>query len=299
MIIVRLMGGMGNQMFQYALGRALARRRGAELKLDLSFLLDRTPRANFTFRDYDLDIFNLKPEFAKGTESYVDNQVSKRGRLAAFAHRLKARLWPYRYRVVQEQYYHFDPAILDTPDQSYLIGFWQTPKYFEESEAEIRREFSFKRDLSGPAKEVSRKIRAVNSVCVNVRRADYVTNPEANKFHGVCGVDYYHRAEQMMAVKTEEPHFFIFSDDIAWCEKNLAFDGPMTFVSHDCAGDKFGFYLQLMRQCRHFIIPNSSFAWWAAWMNNDTNKIVIAPRNWFVDRSINTSDLTPTNWIRI
>jgi hypothetical protein len=113
------------------------------------------------------------------------------------------------------------------------------------------------------------------------------------------GLDYLEKAKKIIESKISDPHYFVFSDDIFWCEKNIKFPN-MFLVDHSYKGRKFEYYLQLMSQCKHFIIPNSTFAWWGAWLNNDNNKLVIAPSKWFTNCDINTKDLIPfKNWIRI
>lgn len=137
------------------------------------------------------------------------------------------------------------------------------------------------------------------SICLNVRRGDYVTNPVINKSHGVCGNEYYYKAIEKMNNYTEKPIIFIFSDDIPWCKENLNFEDPSVFVTHDYAGKKFEKYLKLMSLCKYFVIPNSSFGWWAAWLSGYPQKKVIAPQKWFPNPEINTIDLIPATWERI
>ena len=136
-------------------------------------------------------------------------------------------------------------------------------------------------------------------VCLNVRRGDFVSNPLMNVEHGVLGLDYYYGAINEIIQKEKDIHIYIFSDDIEWCSNNLKFDVPTTFVDHTYAGEKFSSYLLLMQTCRHFIIPNSTFGWWAAWLSNHSNKTVIAPKRWFNDASRNTKDILPNSWIKL
>jgi tetratricopeptide (TPR) repeat protein len=161
----------------------------------------------------------------------------------------------------------------------------------------IKNEFKFKDKIesSNPhTLSLLTNIRESNSVMINVRRADYLNTD----FHGVFGMDYINSAVKIVESKVENPKYFIFSDDIEWCIENI--DLPnMTIVNHSYKGPKFSHYLQLMMNCKHFIIPNSSFAWWSACLNQNTDKIVIAPKRWFNRDDINTIDLIPDNWLRI
>jgi len=292
MIIVKLMGGMGNQMFQYAAGRKLAERHRTVLKLDLGFLLDRTPKENFVYRDYDLDVFNINAEFAQPYEislfrSSMANSLPRL--LRKFVHNKK--------HIKEHRDHHFNRKALNAPDNVYLDGYWQSEKYFADIEHIIRKEFEF--ELDSKCDAMAEKLRSVNAICVNVRRGDFVNNPIASHFHGVCTLDYYHQCEKIIADKVSNPHYFIFSDDIEWCMENLTFKHEFTFVTHDFAGKKYEHYLHLMTMCNHYVIPNSSFAWWAAWLNPNKDKIVIAPKKWFHDKLINTKDLVPESWIRV
>lgn len=293
MVIVQLRGGLGNQMFQYAAGRRLAVKHKTRLKMDLSVLLDRTPRQHFVYRDFDLDIFKINGMFSKRHELILFSIRLRRVVSKFFGESLASK------RYVKEPHFDFWPALLDAPNNVYLDGHWQSEKYFSDIEPVIREDFTFRRELDAISMSMAEKIRATNSVCVNVRRHDFAHNPIAFQHHGVCSLDYYRKAEEIMLNKVYDPHFFVFSDDIAWCAANLSFGHDFTIVSHDYSGEKFDYYLQLMTLCKHYIIANSTFAWWAAWLNPESSKIVVAPRKWVNNRSINTKDLIPDGWIRI
>jgi hypothetical protein len=292
MIITKLMGGLGNQMFQYAFGRFLAHKHHTDLKLDIQFLQDRTPRKGFqVFRNYDLDIFNVKGSFASKEEVF---RLSRRHR-SDFIEKASNRAFGLKKSYLAEPHFHFSKKAFEAPDNVYIAGYWQSEKYFAPIEPTIRSDFTYKTDLCLPAKEVLREINNANSVCVNVRRGDFVVN----KFHGSYGVDYFQKAQKILEEKISDPRYFIFSDDMDWCRENLGFLSPGVFVAHDYAGYKFQDYLRLMAACKHYIIPNSSFAWWAVWFNQNTDRVVIAPKIWFNDDRFDTSDLIPSHWIRI
>ncbi|WP_276133808.1 alpha-1,2-fucosyltransferase [Polluticoccus soli] len=293
MIIVKLQGGLGNQMFQYAIGKSLAKHLGTSFKLDVEFLLDRTPRENFVFRDYDLDIFSLQAPVATKAET-LKFKKTPGNKLETAVTLLRNKLSPVRY--FYEPHFHFVPQVFELPRNSYLDGYWQTPRYFESIEQEIRNDFGFKDQIIDTSKELRESILNTNSVCINVRRADFLTND----FHGVCDMRYFEPGIEIVTSKVKDPHFFIFSDDPQWCLENFKLKYPVTFVGHEHKGNKFANYLQLMTQCKHYIIPNSSFAWWAVWLNNNKNdKIVVAPKTWFADVNWDPKDLIPQNWIRV
>ncbi|MCW5584172.1 MAG: alpha-1,2-fucosyltransferase [Gammaproteobacteria bacterium] len=279
-------------MFQYALGRAMAKRLGTTLKLDLDFLLDRTPRENFVFRDYDLDIFNLSVERAL-PDDISPFFYQPKNRFDALVSRLKK--WWVPYTVYREAHFHVDPAVFLLSGNIYLEGYWQSAQYFQDIEDEIRTDFSFRSPIAPTSKQLSDEIENKNSVCVNVRRADFLNT----SFHGVCDMKYFGPAVKLLASRVKDSHFFVFSDDPEWCLNNFNLPYRFTFVGHEHKGEKFSSYLQLMARCKHFIIPNSSFAWWAVWMNRGGDKIVVAPTVWFTDTSWDTGDLIPKSWIRI
>ena len=291
MIVSELMGGMGNQMFQYALGRHLAINNKTELLLDTKFLLDRTPKKDFVYRNYDLGIFNIDEKF---TPPEISN---KYGLCKTFTNKLLNKLIkPKMLTCVFEGDFRFKPEILNTLDNAYLNGYWQTEFYFKAIESIIRKDFTFKETMGFKASELAQKIKNTNAVCLNVRRGDFVNNPT----HGTLGMDYYGMAEKILIEHgVVNPVVFIFSDEIEWCKEHIKLSSETCYVGHEYAGDKFRDYMELMMLCKHFIIPNSSFAWWAAWLSNNAGKKVIAPKNWFPNAKWQTDDLLPSNWIKI
>jgi hypothetical protein len=296
MVIVRLMGGLGNQMFQYAAGRRLSLVRGADLKMDLAFLLDRSPRGNLTLRDYSLAIFNVKESFTSPGETapYTGYHPNVFKHIIFKASKtIRAKHRPY----LLEPHFHFHAGLLDVPGDAYLEGFWQSEKYFQDVADVIRRDFSFKTPLLRSGSEIASEIQASDSVCLHVRRGDFINNLVAAKVHGFIGMDYIRRAIGVVTAKIRRPHFFVFSDDIAWCREKIRLDYPTTFVGRDDGGREFGDDFRLMTLCRHFIISNSTFGWWAAWLGEHPGKIVVAPRRWFASSPHSTRDLFPASWI--
>lgn len=296
MIIVRLMGGLGNQMFQYATARALALRRETEVRLDLGWYRYEGRNAN-TPRYPELDCFQLKAEKVTIPQKLVDSWGGRR-----------SRLWKYllpgfssfpTLRVVREpgEDMAVNPEVLNSPDNTLLIGFWQSEKYFKESEREIRSDFSFRPTLTGRNLQIAEKIEAVEAVSLHVRRGDYVHDKLHSQSHGALPLDYYERALAHLGEKLDSPEFFVFSDAPDWVEANLRIDYPTTYVNHN-QGKNYE-DLRLMSLCGHHIIANSSFSWWGAWLGSNPGKIVIAPEQWFRDSKIQVPDLIPEGWIRI
>ncbi len=291
MIITRLKGGMGNQMFQYAMALSVAQKLDVELKIDLCALLDRS-RGDFVYRNYDLSIFAVPPNFVHSEAMLQRLSKFKSSSITKF----------FRNRVnrgrqhVKETAFQYDPKYKnEAVDNTIFEGWFQSHRYFSDIAPLIRQRFTFKKPILQKSQGLLEKIQNANAVCLNVRRTDFLKVDTLN----ATNLDYFLKAAKRMAEQTEKSEFFVFSDDVAWCRENILLDYPVTVVDHEHKGEKFGNYLQLMIACRHFIIPNSSFAWWAVWLNDHAEKIVIAPKNWFTDPTIDTSDLVMDTWLRI
>ncbi|MCG2735991.1 MAG: alpha-1,2-fucosyltransferase [Candidatus Methanoperedenaceae archaeon] len=291
MIIVKLIGGMGNQMFQYAAGRRLAMKHNTRLKLDLTSLLDRTPYDNFIYRNYELDVFNIQGNFASPSEINKFYPLKKN-----IFYRIRKKLK--HINLVQEPHFHFYDKTLSAPNNTYMEGYWQSEKYFKDIENIIRDEYKIKHRMVGLNEQMAKEIKTCDSVSIHIRRGDYVSNLVTNEKHGVCPVEYYQKAVKKIESRLEKPQFYIFSDDPKWAIENLNLEYPTKFITHNSA-DKNYEDLRLMSLCKHNIIANSSFSWWGGWLNTNSEKIVIVPKKWFNDPSINTDDLIPERWIRI
>jgi hypothetical protein len=294
MVIVKLQGGLGNQLFQYAAARSLAARLRTEVKADLSFLLDRSI-PNIVFRDYDLSIFP-GITLPRATEDEVNSLKQPLG--SGIVGKILSRLIkPNRY--CREKGFKYNRRIETLSDPVYLNGYWQSEKYFLRDEALIRQNFAFGPLITPGAAELMKHIQQENAVCINVRRGDFVSHAQSSEMLGFVGMDYYEQAIGLFNSRFPDCHYFIFSDDIDWCRDNIQTGRPTTVVSHQYAGPKFADYLQLMTACRHFLIPNSTFAWWAAWLSKGTDKLVIAPKTWFTDKRFDSSDIVPGSWLRL
>lgn len=292
MIVVRLQGGLGNQMFQYALGRSLALRHNTTLKLDLTFLLDRTPRPGWVFRDYELGDFQI----AAGVATRGDIPfLFRRYGAGLAANRLDARLRKFLGGTGVERNFAFDRTVLEAGDGTYLCGYWQSHKYFAGIEDTLRLDFTPRQSLPDKILSFCSTLACNGSVCLHVRRTDFVTNSA----HGAFSAEYYRTA--LNAMMSLRPYSFIcvFTDDVGWCRTHLHFPCEMFFVEERFPGLKNAHYLAMMAHCRAFVLSNSTFGWWAAWLSNAHDKMVVAPKRWFADASINTDDLIPTDWVRV
>lgn len=298
MIIVRLSGGLGNQMFQYAAARRLAHIHGTVLKLDTS----RLDRANplDTPREYELGYFRITAGKAIPGECETFEELGKEWLNPVYRLLQKFGFLPSKsgFRYYRERRFSFDGRVLRLPDNICLDGYWQSEKYFRDIRDVITAEFTL---LDGPAGmnlRLAEQISACNSVSLHVRRGDYIANPAAARYHGTCGIGYYSRAIEEIKKRVALPHLFIFSDDPEWVATNLKPDIPATFIDHNNTSNG-GEDLNLMRLCKHNVIANSSFSWWGAWLNGNPGKTVIAPVHWFKEPGMDTRDLIPEDWLRV
>ena len=291
MIITMLVGGLGNQMFQYAAARRLSVKRGSPLKLDDSIY--RTDQAGLTPYKYELGCFRLGSKMANKMDIILAG-------IGGGPVSVIVQLLPLNriITMIREKHFHFDPEILEAPDNIYMKGHWVSYKYFQDVEDLIRREFTFISPQTGIRKQLSDHISSSESVGLHIRRGDYVSDKRANQVHGVCGLGYYAEAVSMISARTRSPYFFVFSDDIEWAKRNMRIDHPVKYVESDIK-DNASEDMRLMSQCKHNIIANSTYSWWGAWLNSNPDKIVIAPKKWFNNKKADTGDLFPEDWVKI
>ena len=286
MIVVKLMGGLGNQMFQYAAARSLSLKKKTNLYLDHSFF--DTASTGVTYRKYELTAFNLIVNQANSFQLFPFLLIKK---YPSLKHLLS-------FTYVKEPYIKYIPDILKKYKNIYLDGYWQSEKYFAEKEQTIRKDFEFKNSFTEANHECAKKIKNCNAVAVHIRRSDYITNPQINSTHGTCTIEYYTNAINLLKSKFQNLNFFFFSDDMDWTTLHFVSIENSFFVNHNKNEDSFH-DMHLMSLCNHFIIANSSFSWWAAWLGLDNEKVVIAPSKWFITNEHNTKDLLPKGWIKL
>ncbi|MES2087655.1 MAG: alpha-1,2-fucosyltransferase [Patescibacteria group bacterium] len=285
MIIIKIEGGLGNQMFQYALGRNLSLTHGKNFKIDTSYLR----KNNQSGRTFRLSGFKIVTTEATKTEI---NRY--RSTLEKFFDRIRPR--PNKKKVL-ELSNTFDPEVLKRTD-GYLVGHWNDARYFESSENTILEDFKLQKPFGAAAEKMASFIFAQpEAVSVHIRRGDYVSIPKIADVHGALPLSYYAEACEIIMKKKPNAHFFISSDDIAWAKKNFPPHYPATFISDPEIPDYEE--MTLMSLCKHHIIANSTFSWWAARLNQKKEKIIIAPKNWFRDTSKDASNLIAKNWIQI
>jgi hypothetical protein len=299
MILVRLTGGLGNQLFQYALGTYLAQKNNTVLKLDLTLLEDRTKAHELvTHRNFDLDVFQLPIELASLAEITHFNGRSYPHLPGKLYNKLRWKLVVEK-RLVIERKRNYQPEIMNLPDDRCLVGAWQSERYFLPIAEKIRTFYSFPEILPEISRALGSQINGRNSLCVNVRRGDLVTSPLYKQTLGAMPVAYFQKGFETISALEKIESVFVFSDDAQWAQENLKFPVPTIFVGPEHNGPKYFTKLHLMSLCHHFLIPNSTFSWWAAWLSNHPGKRVVAPLKWFRDPSLDGTDIVPESWIRI
>ncbi len=292
MVVVRLTGGLGNQLFQYALGRYLALHANAELVLEDSFYHHASP--NSTPRTFELDKFKI---YARRTSA------AERRALQSYTGRIWKRIrralpLPGALKYVYEPIGGFLPMARMLKDQVFLDGYWQSAAYFTGIENLLRTELQPLLPMSDKDQQIASHIEKVESVSLHVRRGDYTSNATANSLHGFCGLDYYQAAIKLMGERLSNPVFFVFSDDLLWLKSNLQIDYPCVYVDHNSSATAFQ-DLRLMSRASHHIIANSSFSWWGAWLNRSPAKQVVRPRKWYAGLPRAGDQTCPGNWIAL
>lgn len=282
MITVELTGGLGNQLFQYAAAKALSIHHKTELILEISSFYKKDIPILEVPRDFQL--YNFKGIYEKTIQhQYKEKKIEK--------------LIPNHKRsVYKEPFYHYDNNFFKSKKNTFLKGVWQSEHYFNRNKKLIIDCLHLKDNLIEKVKEKASKIKTETSVSIHIRRADYLRKKIILDWHGVLEKEYYlNGIKQLSNIGIEKVYYF--TDDIVWVEKELIPLMPGEIISKTTKTHYEDFYL--MSQCQHNIIANSSFSWWAAYLNPNPNKIVIAPKNWFNKAPLNTKDLYPQEWIII
>ncbi|MBW8015801.1 MAG: alpha-1,2-fucosyltransferase [Planctomycetes bacterium] len=305
MVFLRLMGGMGNQMFQYAMARTLCLKNGNELIIDPSLLSDNESMnsAGLSLRSYALDVFDIPAQITDSQPVQKVLKVRRQDKLKKAAAILFCSIankfsGSWMVGIVERKKVGFDKSLLNLPSEVYLQGYFPSYKYFVDSEEVIRKEFAFNVEPGQQNRKIIDMISSSNSVSLHVRRGDYVSNEKTKDKFGVCSLEYYKRAVDYISKNVEQPHFFVFTNDLDYVEDNLEINCPATFVTEN-SGSKSFEDMRLMSLCKHNIIANSSFSWWGAWLNKNPEKIVICPSPAFDKLDIRDEDFYPEDWVSL
>ncbi len=297
MVIVKIFQGIGNQLFQYAYGRALSMRTGNAFKMDISYYINYAELTQYGFtykREYGLNNFNIVEDVATAEEVHSAQTVDGSNRISYYLNRkINERAPYYRKKHVKEIDTVFDPNLLKVKDGSYIEGYYTSEKYFKEYRGQILKEFTLKKQVSEQNAEVIKRMQNTESVCISIRRTNFLSNP----LHNVCTEQYYNDGLKAMNDLVKNMRVFIFSDDNEWVLNNFHIPYEHEFVTHNYPD----FYedLRLMTNCKHHVIPNSTFSWWGAWLSQHPDKKIIAPHRWLNSETIDYSTVIPEDWIKI
>jgi len=279
-IRIKLTGGLGNQMFQFATGFAIAKKNNVRLSLDLNYINRRQ-----LFNGFELEkVFNIYSKV-----SFLNKALSFQSiNFKEILNKIDVTFYNFK-----EPHFHYTSKILDIPKHSFLDGYWQSELYFKDYSKEIKKIFNFSDKLDEQNELISNDINQSNSISIHIRRGDFLLKRNDNHYMNLK--EYYLKAINESSKFFKNPKYFIFTDDPSWVTDNFVLDHSYFIVAVN-QGTKSFYDMHLMSLCKSNIIANSSFSWWGAWLNSRKDKIIYAPKNWFKDKSISTDDLIPNSW---
>lgn len=303
MIVVRIFEGLGNQLFEYAYAYALnerAKRKGIKVYLDLrDHAVTSSDRARFArpldIRQFAISLPAAPPDVLRHWGYLSGETMAQRmtGWLAEHG------LWKYgchmEYAYQQQYHYNYTRDHFRIRDNTYVTGWYQHEEYFSAYRSALQREFMLREVWKLP-EALEQILKEYEVISLHVRRGDYITNPAIRKIMYLCDREYYGKAVEYVRERLKRPYLFIFTNDADWVRKNLSYDLPMAIVSEQYMMSDAQ-ELLLMSYCNHNIISNSTYSWWGAWLNTHKDKIVIAPRKWFLDHQRNT--IAAASWIKL
>ncbi len=294
MIIVQISGGLGNQLFQYALGRQLALKHNTTLKLDIDIY--QNPPPGSTKRQFELHNINIKAGIATTEEITKIKRAHLNGLFKSIYWRTQYMKPYYKRDIIKEKTNLFDRNILQSSNFIYLEGYWQSEKYFTSIKDYLLKEFKPKHPLNEKENAYLNRIISSNSCSVHIRRGDYISNLKLHDIYKNIPFEYFEEAINIIKEKESNPLFFIFTDDLDWARKSFDKINNIIFVDINDACKS----IYLMSYCKHNIISNSTFSWWGAWLNQNEKKIVISPKEWFTAQSVlKMDDLIIDTWIKL
>ncbi len=286
MVIVKIIGGLGNQLFQYAYAKSL-QLKGYDVKIDISAFNEYKLHGGYQLDKYKISLISSK--------DYENKQFYSRKLFSKILYKLNLK----RKNIHKESNLLFDSSLLQIRDNTYMEGYFQSEKYFNNIRNVLLEECTIKAKLSDYALKIKQDIESFNNSCsIHVRRGDF-TNKDNKNIHGSCSLEYYRNAIDYMEKKYNNMKYYIFSDDISWCKENLKIKN-IEYI--DCVENRIPHEdIYLMSLCKHNIIANSSFSWWGAWLNKNKDKIVISPKRWFTSNYLQeqSKDIMCESWIKL
>lgn len=302
MLIARITGGLGNQLFQYAAARTISIQLNRKLLLDNSWYSDilikneHIPTNATTLRNFILNYFNIRaPVINKVHLNWIKRLDIRSKYSIFFKFLLDGPMSNFAYEKINPS--NFSLEAVKKFRRTYLTGYWQNYDTIDDYKHIISKDFVLKNPLSENNTKYFKSLSTTNSVAVHFRRGDYISNPKYRKLYAPCSKHYYQNGIKLIQKSINNPHFYIFSDDINWVKNNYDFTTDTTFI--DNSGPEYE-HLFLMSSCNHQITANSTFSWWAAWLNTNPHKIIITPLDWYYDKHLSeTVTRIPDEWIKI
>lgn len=283
-VYVQLLGGLGNQLFQYAMGRTLADQRGVDLVLDHRMVVEKGFISGLA-----IELFNIRADYIN------DDTASKYSKWKwKLSRGLRRRIRPL-LGFYHETEFTYDNQVAEQKPTTVLSGFWQSYKYIKVSQ-QLLSDLTLKSPYTEHQQTFVDQMASANSVAMHVRRGDYIRDPKTLAKHGVCSGDYYRQAVAEIERRVKNPVYFVFSDDPDWVRENVHLEN-VVFVSDEGFDQEID--LTLISKCKHQIIANSSFSWWGAFLNSNPEKVVVVPSPWFELDSLPDTNMSPENWIRV
>jgi hypothetical protein len=294
MVTVQLNGGLGNQLFQYAAGKALSLHHNVPLQIDVSWF--HKGELHYLEVPRDFELYN----FLGVTDPIIHTNPAPQAESRTYLERkITSKIFPaYKKAVYIEPFCHYDSNFFKSKKSVVLKGQWQSEKYFSNNESFFKNAFRLKKDLIENSIAKAKHLASKESVAVHVRRADYLRLKIILEWHGIMTEDYYRKAFKILDERLSVYEVYYFTDDPAWVQNNLLSIKEGEILSGSVNQTHYDDF-HLMSHCRHNIIANSSFSWWAAWLNNNSDKIVIGPKKWFDQGPKDTQDILPESWIKI
>lgn len=292
-VTIRLKGGLGNQLFQYAAAKNIAVNNGLELLVDVhSGFVDDDYKRSFA-----LSVFNIKAQIVE-CEKMKQTIVHKLVKFWEFKSEHRSFI-AFGNNVIEKTYNFSDEIEKYVVSKSIILeGYFHSEKYFKNIRNIILEEFKFTVPPDTHNLKILEEISVRASVSLHVRKYDNSKTIDSSAINGICSLDYYQKAIMFMQEKLQNPCFYLFSDDMDWVKENLKISGGQVVFMDFNGTDNDREDFRLMSACKHNIIANSSFSWWAAWLNSNPYKIVIAPNKWLSTSRYDYKDVVPDNWIK-
>lgn len=279
MITIEVIGGLGNQLFQYATGLSVAKKLNTELIVDISRAIK--------YDVHPLRLIELQCSSIFNPNRSVYEKIIK--------HRKLSKVNPFVYR---EKSITFSDDVFNVLNGTKIYGYFQSEMYFSDIREQLLTEFIPNKTTLIKNSKLIESIRRENSVSVHIRRGDYISDQNASVTHGICSQEYYIKAIDYLKknhIINKDTYFYVFSDDISWCKENISYGENTIYID----GNEPELDLYLMSKCKYNIIANSTFSWWGAWLNNNLDKVVISPEKWFQNNRLSSNNIIPDSWVKV